>query len=258
MDDQSLFKQETPTQQPSADQPQTLFTIGDRAYNADSAKTKIENADTFINTLKEEKTQVEQQATILQQENARLQAQLEQSAKLEDALSMFTQQQQPDANPTQQVETPSLDVEALKAALKAEVLADVQASKTAEVHGNNFAQSMEAAQKAFGTDVAAKLQERGAQIGMDTKAIDKLAKENPLMFNELFIPKAPASSATPDGFYSHNGENPVDLEKTIDDWGDRDKFWSSQSKAQSLRAMEKEVTKLVQEGKLDPHSKTYF
>lgn len=257
MSDNSLFNENTPNETPSADQPTTLFTVGDRGYDVDSAKTKIEHAETFINTLKTEKSQMEEQNRIFQQENARLQAQLEQAAKLEDALSMFNKETTNEPQ-TQPVETPSLDVEALKAALTQEVLAEVQAKEAAKVQGTNFETSMSAAQKAFGADMAAKLQERGAQLGMTPQAIDNLAKTQPAVFNELFIPKAPANSASPDGMFSGPAEQSANLDSVIDNWGDREKFWSSQSKAQSLRAMEKEVAKLIKEGKIDPHSKKLF
>ncbi|AUR95496.1 coil containing protein [Vibrio phage 1.208.B._10N.222.52.A7] len=255
--DQTLFTNDSNN---SADQPTSLFTVGDREYDAESARTKIENADQFINTLKSEKDSVTSENSVLQQENARLQAQLDQSAKLEDALSMFTQQQQPaqDVTTTQQVETPSLDVEALKQQLMADVLSQVQAQEAAKTHESNFGQSMSAAQKAFGSDVASKLQERGSQLGMTPQAIDQLAKTQPAVFNELFIPKAPTSQASPDGRYSNHAEQATNLDAVLDDWTDRDKFWSSQSKAESLRAMEKEVGKLIQEGKIDPHAKNMF
>ena len=255
--DQTLFTNDSDT---PADQPSSLFTVGDREYDAESARTKIENADQFINTLKTEKDSVTSENTVLQQENARLQAQLDQSAKLEDALSMFTQQQQPaqDVTTTQQVETPSLDVEALKQQVMADVLSQVQAKEAAKTHEANFGQSMSAAQNAFGSDVASKLQERGAQLGMTPQAIDQLAKTQPAVFNELFIPKAPNSPASPDGRYSNHAETATNLDAVLDDWTDRDKFWSSQSKAESLRSMEAKVSKLIKEGKIDPHSKNMF
>ncbi|QZI86148.1 hypothetical protein PODOV061v2_0004 [Vibrio phage 172P1] len=256
--DQTLFTKDSNT---PADQPTSLFTVGDREYDAESARTKIENADQFINTLKTEKDSVTSENTVLQQENARLQAQLDQSAKLEDALSMFTQQQQqqtPDVTTTPQVETPSLDVEALKQQVMADVLNQVQAKEAAKTHEVNFGQSMSAAQNAFGSDVATKLQERGAQLGMTPQAIDQLAKTQPAVFNELFIPKAPTSPASPDGRYSNHAETATNLDAVLDDWTDRDKFWSSQSKAESLRSMEKEVSKLIQEGKIDPHARNMF
>jgi hypothetical protein len=261
MSDQSLFNNENPQQQQSADQPQTLFTIGDRAYDIDSARTKIENADQFINTLKGEKQDMQTQRDAAMQQNAQLAAQLEQSTKLDEALSMFAnqQQQQPtDVSQAQQEQTPSFDVEALKAALKQEVMNDINAQNTAKLENTNMKQSMEAAQKAFGADVATRLQERGAQLGMSPQAIDQLAKTQPQVFNELFIPKAPTGGASPDGRYSQGAEKSANLNDVIADWGDRDKFWSSQSKAESLRAMTEEVGKLIEEGKINPYEKNFF
>ena len=251
--DQTLFTNNSET--PQADQPSTLFTVGERSYDADSARTKIENADQFIETLKGEKDELATQYAALQQQNAQLAAQVEQSTKLDEALTMFNQQQQQPTPATPEVETPSLDVEALKQQLMGDVLAQVQAQEAAKVQKSNFDNSIAAAQKAFGTDMSTKLQERGAQLGMDANAIDQLAKTQPAVFNELFIPKAPTTSASPDGTFSQGQPSSASLENVLDDWGDSDKFWSSQAKAKSLRNMEQEVAKLISEGKLDPHAK---
>ncbi|CAH9015499.1 coil containing protein [Vibrio phage 275E43-1] len=254
--DQTLFTNNTDT--PAADQPQTLFTIGDRDYDAEGARTKIENADQFINTLKGEKDELATQYAALQQQNAQLAAQVEQATKLDEALTMFNQQQQPEAPATQQEQTTSLDVEALKAQMLQEVMAQVTAQEAQKVHQNNFDTSIAAAQKAYGSDMAVKLQERGAQLGMDASAIDNLAKTQPAVFNELFIPKANSAPATPDGTYTNGTVPTTSLDEVIDNWGDSDKYWSSQAKAKSLRAMEQEVSKLIKEGKIDPHAKNFF
>lgn len=253
--DQTLFTQTTET--PAADQPQTLFTIGDRAYDQESARTKIENADQFINTIKGEKDELATQYAALQQQNAQLAAQVEQATKLDEALTMFNQQQ-PDAPATQQEQTSSLDVEALKAQMLQEVMAQVSANEAQKAHQNNFDTSIAAAQKAYGTDMATKLQERGAQLGMDASAIDNLAKTQPAVFNELFIPKANSAPAAPDGSFTNGAAPTTSLDEVIDNWSDSDKYWSSQAKAKSLRAMEQEVSKLIKEGKIDPHAKNFF
>lgn len=254
--DQTLFTNDSETQ-PAADQPQTLFTIGDREYDAESARTKIENADQFINTIKGEKDELATQYAALQQQNAQLTAQVEQSTKLDEALTMFNQQQ-PEAPTTQQETTNSLDVEALKAQLTQEILSQVTAQEAQKVQQNNFDSSIAAAQKAYGTDMATKLQERGAQLGMDASAIDNLAKTQPAVFSELFIPKANSAPSTPDGQFTQGTAPTTSLDEVIDNWGDSEKYWSSQAKAKSLRAMEQEVSKLIKEGKIDPHAKNFF
>ena len=63
----------------------------------------------------------------------------------------------------------------------------------------NQTQSLNAAQQAYGAEYEAKLRERAAQLGKGDDYIVNLAQTDPLLFNELFIPKVPQPSAAPSG-----------------------------------------------------------
>lgn len=254
MADNTLFdKQEQQTDQ---SQQSSLFSINGRAYDANSAKTKIENADSFIETLKAEKTDLATQLEAFKQENERLRSQANKQANLEEALNMLKQGQQ-----TPPEATPSIDVEALKAQLLKEsqsltmnTVAQLEKQRMEEA---NFQQSLNAAKRVFGLELGDKLAARGKELGMQPDAIDQMAKSNPKMFSELFIPKVPSQQSAPSGQYVNNSQVQSDIATKLPDWH-KPEYWSTQSKAKSMIDLEGEVSKLIGEGKLDPTTSLFF
>lgn len=228
-----------PAQQ-QADQA-SLFKVGDRSYDADSAAKKIENADAFIEQLKDEKRQLE--------------AKLQQSTNLEDALSMFQQQQQ-QQQPQQAAQTEPVDMEALKAQLLEEarktaqsqatdIWQQQQASASAEA---NLSDSMNALKNAYGTDYQERALARGAELGYDQAGIDSLARTNPKVFKELFVPKAPQPSPTP---HSQNrGQSHQSDPQLADIIPDFRNSWSSGDKVTQLFEAEAKIAEMLKDGKL--------
>lgn len=268
MADQTLFneQQQDNQEQQKADQPASLFKIGDREYDVESAKTKIENADQFIETLKSEKLDLAAQLEAFKKENTELAEKIAKSSKIEEALSMFQHQQNIETQ--QNVEThgatTSIDVEALKAELLKEAqqtaLSSIQNLERQKLESQNISISLEAAKLAYGDQMAEKLVNRGKELGLDSKAIDQMAKTNPSLFQEIFIPKQVGSHQVPGGSGNthHGGKPSPSLENVIEDWGDKSKFWSSSSKVDSLRKMQEEVETLLKAGKIEPNAKRYF
>lgn len=186
--DQSQAQQE----QPVADQAKPLFTVGERSYDVSSAQTKIEHSDNFINTLKDEARQKDAEIEQLKQ-------QLASATKLEEALAKMDQLQPQPTTTQESASTPVVDTEALLAQAEQKALQTVQEQFGMQKMQENQAQSLSAAQQAFGADYEAKLREKAGQLGVNDEYIVNLAQSNPVLFKELFIPKVAQPSSTPSG-----------------------------------------------------------
>lgn len=119
-----------------------------------------------------------------------LEAKLNQSTKLEDALAQLkTKEETPvtEQQPNQTTETtPQLDVETLKQQLLDEVMGKLSTSQQQEVFGNNQNESISAAQAVYGDSYEEKLRESAIELGMSDEDIIKEAQSNPKRFKKLF------------------------------------------------------------------------
>lgn len=157
-----------------------MFSIGDRQFTAEDAKKKIENADGFINTLKSEKDELSTKYSNLEVKLQELQSRLDTSLKLEDALKLQTQEAPVVAQPTQTSQV--VDEDAILTRLRASIAEESQQ----ESQATNLKTSIEYANKRYGEKWQTMLSEQGQTLGMDNKAIEALARSNPLAFAKLF------------------------------------------------------------------------
>ena len=190
-----MSDQDTKDTQDTADQATEqavpLFTIGDRQFNKEDAVTKITNADSFIDQLKAEGKQKDE-------ELAQLWAQVDQSTKLDDALARMNNSQGTSEASSQETPTSAIDVEALKQELLASMstsLADSEKGKQAE---KNQLDSISAAQAVFGDGYESKLREKAKELGMSDNDIILEASANPTKFKALFgLNKNNSTTPTP-------------------------------------------------------------
>lgn len=119
-----------------------------------------------------------------------LEAQLNQSTKLEDALAQLkTKEESPviEEQLQQATEsTPQLDMEALEQQLTDKILGRLTASQQQEVFTKNQEESINAAQQVYGSDYESKLRESAQELGMSDEDIIKEAQANPKRFKKLF------------------------------------------------------------------------
>lgn len=199
MSDQDV-KQETQEHADQANEQEAkpLFTIGDREYDADAAQKKIVNADGFIEQLKTESK--EKDAKI-----AELQAQLDQAAKLEDALEQLKAKEHPqeESNMAEEASVDNtnptgLDLEELKQSLLQEVTSHLTAKDQKALKQKNQQESIQAAQDYYGSDYENKLREKAKSMGMSDEDIVAEAQANPKKFKALFgLNKEQKSSPSP-------------------------------------------------------------
>ena len=159
--------------------PAPLFTIGDRQFNKDDAVNKINNADSFIDQLKAEGKQKDE-------ELIQLRAQVDQSTKLDDALARMNNSQGIGEAPSQEAPTSAIDVEALKQELLASMSTSIADSAKNELAEKNQLDSISAAQAVFGDSYESKLREKAKELGMSDNDILAEASANPTKFKALF------------------------------------------------------------------------
>ena len=131
-----------------------------------------------------------------------LEAKLNQSTKLEDALAQLkTKEESPvtgqQLNQTTET-TPQLDVETLKQQLLDEIMGKLSTSQQQEVYSQNQSESIGAAQAIYGDSYEQKLRESASELGMSDEDIIKEAQSNPKRFKKLFgLDKQPKTNYTP-------------------------------------------------------------
>lgn len=133
-----------------------------------------------------------------------LEAQLNQSKKLEDALAELKSKEETpvteNTNPQTTESTPQLDVEQIKAQLLEEVMGTLSKTQQAEVYGKNQAESIEAAKSVYGDSYEEKLRETAQELGMSDEEVIKEAQSNPKRFKKLFgLEKQQSKTYAPSG-----------------------------------------------------------
>ena len=155
---------------------QMTFKVGEREYNAESAITKISNQDEHIARLEAENAQ-------FKQEQARMALQLEQSTKLEDALSKLNQQQSYSQNTPHPDPTPTGlsagDIEAIATQQAEQFYATQQATQQKAEAERLAKQSYEATgaelRKIYGEDVDGAISKKAQEMGVEPSQLYDMA-----------------------------------------------------------------------------------
>lgn len=182
-------EENTPLAQSAPEAPKPLFSGIDsqgkeRLFkDAEEAQQSWQSAQNFIKTKVDETKSLEAKVQ-------ELEAQLNQSKKLEDALEhLQSKGESPvsEQQPQQTTETtPQLDVEQLKQQIRDEVMGSLSEAQKAEVYKTNQAESIEAAKAVFGESYEDKLRSAAQEMGMTDEDIIKEAQSNPKRFKKLF------------------------------------------------------------------------
>jgi len=229
-----------PASQDSEQNSKPLFSVDGRDYDQDAAVTKIKNADAFIDTLKTETKEKDQ-------EIANLKAQLDQAKKLEDALESMKQTSNEVNDMSGNTDaTTTVDVEALRAELikqaQEAATSSVSTMKQQEIAGSNQAESIAAAKALYGSDYESKLRETGAELGLDDQAIDSMAKSNPKLFKRTFGLNTKSNT----GLFADGSQNAgVTVPKP--DLKNVSKHWSSTDKVGAQMSNEAAVMKMIKD-----------
>lgn len=163
--------------------------------SAEEAQQSWQSAQNFIKDKVDETKTLE--AKVLE-----LEAQLNQSTKLEDALAQLkSKEESPVTEPeTQQAteSTPQLDVEQLTAQITERIMGTLSEADTAKIEKANEREAMQAAQAVLGEQFEAKLREAAKDLGMSDADIVKTAQTNPTLFKKVFgLDKQQPKSYTP-------------------------------------------------------------
>ena len=173
-----------------------LFKIGEREYDVESAKTKIEHADKHVQT-------VESEASELRKKVEQLEAQLANSSKLDQVLETLQANQVATPTSTEGNTTQSVDKEALMQELLGQIAPKIEETFSARQRQEQLAKSFEdtvkLAQERYGSEYESKLREQGNELGMSDADIREMASTKPEAFKRLFGLKQGkvASQATP-------------------------------------------------------------
>lgn len=195
--------QEEATPQQSQEETKPLFSGVDsqgkeRLFtNVEEAQKSWQSSQDFI------KDKVSESKT-MEARIQELEAQLNQSKKLEDALAELKSKEETpvteNTNPQTTETTPQLDVEQIKAQLLEEVMGTLSKTQQAEVFGKNQAESIEAAKSVYGDSFEEKLRESARELGMTDEEVIKEAQSNPKRFKKLFgLDKQQSKTYAPSG-----------------------------------------------------------
>ena len=187
---------------PSESTDQLSFKVGEREFNAESAATKIENADSHINTIESENQGYKERI-------AALEAQVAQSTKIDDALAKLQQQQSQDNQPTEV--TPSVSEEQIGAIatkqmeeyLAAQRVSEANAAATA-LSERTFRETGEKLTAIYGDNTDKAMADKAAELGISPQAIFDMAKNPATASLLLESMKAPSSvnQAAPSGSFN--------------------------------------------------------
>lgn len=181
------------------DQPQkeSLFSIGDREYTPESAKTKIENLEPHVAKLEAENKELRDNFVKL---GEKFEQDSSANSKLEEVLEKLNQKS---AVAGSEDKTLPLDIDALKADILNQATVNWTEKWESQEQGRikkaNLNVSEEAAVKAYGNDWEDSLVKRGRELGYDKASVISFMESNPVAFKELFVPKKVQSAPEPQG-----------------------------------------------------------
>jgi len=187
----------------------------ERLFNSpEEAQQSWQSAQNFI------KDKVDETKT-MEARIQELEAKLNQSTKLEDALKQLkTKEESPviEQEQHQTTETtPQVDVETLTAKITEQIMGKLTASQQADVFKQNQSESISAAQAVYGDSYEEKLRESAKDLGMSDEEIIQEAQSNPKRFKKLFgLDKQQPKTYAPSGSLRGNTqptENPINFKK---------------------------------------------
>ena len=188
---------------------QLSFSVGDRTFNAESAATKIQAADTHISTIEQENQSYKDRV-------AALEAQVAQSTKIDEALAKLNQPQSQESQATEV--TPSVSEEQIGASV-AKLMEEERAKQRAEEAQRNaqtlsqttFEETGAALTAIYGDKTDEAMATKAKELGISNEAIFDMAK-NPttakLLLESMKV-NSSVTQATPSGSFntsslSHN------------------------------------------------------
>lgn len=197
---------------------QLTFKVGEREFDVNSATTKIQAADEHI-------SRIEQENAEAKAELAKLQAQLEQSTKLDDALAQLRQQQASTQNVQEPVETPTVSEEQIGAIATKQmeqylaeqrVAQEQQAAQT--LAESTYRETGEQLTAVYGDKVDEVMAEKAKELGISTEAIYNMAKQpaTAKMLLETMKANVPQTQATPSGSINFAGQHGTAPDKFMD------------------------------------------
>ena len=193
-------------QAPSQEEVKPLFSGTDsqgkeRLFtNPEEAQQSWQSAQNFI---KDKVTETKTLESRIQE----LEAQLNQSTKLEDALKQLKNKEESPVieEQTQQAteSTPQLDVDQLTQQITESILGKLTSDQQKEVFSKNEQESISAAKAVYGDSFEEKLRQSAKELGMSDADILKEAQSNPKRFKKLFnLDRQQKTTYTPSGSVS--------------------------------------------------------
>jgi hypothetical protein len=168
--------------------------------NTEEAQQSWQSAQNFIKDTVADKKSLESRIQ-------ELEAQLNQSTKLDDALKQLNTKEESPVNEeqTQQATetTPQLDVDQLTQQITESILGKLTSDQQKEVFGKNEQESISAAKAVYGDSFEEKLRQSAKDLGMSDADILKEAQSNPKRFKKLFnLDRQQKTNYTPNGSVS--------------------------------------------------------
>lgn len=172
--DQTVEKEVTDTT-PVVEAPKSLFTIGEREYDVESARKKIENADSHISKI--------------EKENEEMREKLAAAKTYEDLLESLKTNSNPSDQTSQVGED---DVQKMVQ----EALEKTERQRRAEA---NLLAADKALKEKYGDKAKDVMLEKGAELGLGPETLKDIASKSPSAFLQLFgqQQQAPNPSANP-------------------------------------------------------------
>mgnify|MGYP000621923000 CR=1 FL=1 len=186
--------------------------------STEEAQQSWQSAQNFIKDTVSEKKSLESRIQ-------ELEAQLNQSTKLDDALKQLRTKEESPVNEeqTQQATetTPQLDVEQLRQQIANDIMGKLSETQQKEVYGKNEQESISAAQAVYGDSYEQKLRDAAKELGMSDAEILKEAQSNPKRFKKLFnLDRQTKTNYTPNGSvsgYAQNKDLSIDYSRGFSD-----------------------------------------
>lgn len=179
-------KAEVPSQESNSVTPleNGSIVVNGKIYQPEAAAKKIEHADMHIQTLEKENAEKDQAAVKLIE---RIEA-LERSRNHNDALDQLVSQAANSIPAPAPIEQPPAQ-EVSKEELVQAAVDTIKAEQVALQQEANLNACIANAQAAYGDAFGAKVDEQGARHGMNLEQVMEMAKNQPSVFNALFVPE---------------------------------------------------------------------
>jgi hypothetical protein len=192
----------TPDQGTEQQADQLTFKVGEREFNAESAATKIGAADEHIGRIEQENAGFQQQLT-------EMQAKLDQSTKLDDALSQLKAQQTQETQNSQTTpETSGVSEEQIGAIATKQIqdyLAEQQATQSLQASEllakTTYEETGKILESIYGDKTNEAMATKATELGVSTNELYSMAKSpaTAKMLLETMKVNVPDSQAAPSG-----------------------------------------------------------